>query len=126
CALSYVLDIPEFNGIYSSKMCVQANCPAIHRENCSFSNEKNTPAPELIKDAIAKMGIYRDAFIDTENRKIIIDGSISHAQAIYLTQRLNYPIMGNTGIDSENEWGGPVIGRQDLHLPFNTEIDYEL
>lgn len=64
------------------------------------------------------MNITSTSYLDTENRRLIVEGELDHGQIIYLTQRLNYPVVGSSGVRSDNEWGGPVIGRQDLHLPF--------
>lgn len=122
CALAYVLDIPEFNGIYKGDMCSEAHCLSGQRGICSHHHDNVHPDNALIQDALDKMNITSDTRLDTANRRLIVDGDIDHGQLIYLRQRLSYPVVTSASVNTENEWGGPVIGRQDLHVPY-TPVD---
>lgn len=117
CALSYVLEKPEFNGMYKNSVCERNHCPLNQRGKCSHEYDDYIPTDSYIYESLKKMEISGGYTIDLSKRTIWLKGEISHGQLIYLRQKLKYNVLAD-GLVSDNEWGGPAIGRDDIHIPF--------
>lgn len=118
CALAYVLEGPEFNGMYGSHVCEGNHCPLDQRCICGDQFAEYRPTESDIQTAFDKMEITGGYNMDEQKRTIRINGEVSHGQLIYLRQKLKYNVLAGDEFVSENEWGGPAVGRDDLHLPY--------
>lgn len=118
CALAYTLEEPEFNGMYNSNVCERNHCPLPQRNICEDQFAEYKPTESDIQQALQKMEITGGYSINEKTKTIKVNGEVSHGQLIYLRQKLKYNVLAGNKFMSENEWGGPAVGRDDLHIPY--------
>ncbi|HBP51334.1 MAG: hypothetical protein US68_C0007G0037 [Candidatus Shapirobacteria bacterium GW2011_GWE1_38_10] len=113
CAVSHQLNRPDFNAFFGTVYCGNSNCPPKQRDLCKKNDIPVASREPELKLALDKLNIKNDYKIT--GNSVVMEGSLNHAQIVYLRQRVNSPIIAPKYICT-NEWSGMVLQRPDIEI----------
>lgn len=96
CAISYTLNIADYNAIRDSFLCNKNQCPYNQREKCY--RQCKTINKENIMVVLNKVGITQNDF-EIKNNKIIIDKKLTTSQKVFIKMSTSLDVVSDKAND---------------------------
>jgi DNA repair photolyase len=108
CAISNALHIPEYNGVYGSKICTNTACPINQRSICKDYHLRKNIQKDAIDSALIRLGIKDIKFSispSVNGQSIHLMSRIDHDKLLNLTQSIKTTITCESVEENNYGWG---------------------
>ena len=114
CAISTVLEKPDYNGFYGSSVCLKSFCPKGQREICRKANEARMFSNAEVESVFERLGIASVKYrLSDDKTTLTLESHIPHSKIVNITQSLNVRVCVEDDHSDSYGWGSSVSSQKE-------------